>query len=224
MELADLCIRAHTATGSLAHALDGFAITRRLSPGDFAHLQGDDAETLSLVMNGQVIEESYATGSWEPTPLMIWGPGALIGDEGLSDVEPYRTSAIRALTETALLVVYRKDLESAALRNPSVTELTSTIRAVRSRCIQGALLANSSATVNRRLGLWLHHLHSCITTITPGEPLAVSQDLLAVLARTTRPTANATLRQFADQGLISLRRSRISVCSVDALEAYLQLD
>lgn len=220
MDIGDLCAQSLIATRALARALEGYAIVRTLDPNDFAHFQGDPAETLSLVSCGQVLEESYPIGSWDPAPVMVWSPGALVGCEGLSALTTERTSALRALGGCELIVVYRSDLRELAKRNHHVHEDVATVRAFRDLSLQGALIASSSSTVERRIARWLLHLDAC-SCDSAQSPIMLSQDLLASIARTTRPTANAVLRELVSLELISIGRSRILVCSRSSLEAWL---
>jgi hypothetical protein len=55
----------------LVTILGDSALTRDLSQGDFAHLEGDDAETVSLVLDGQMLLESYPPSSWAQTPIGV---------------------------------------------------------------------------------------------------------------------------------------------------------
>ena len=48
--------------------------------------------------------------------------------------------------------------------------------------------------------------------------IAVTQDDLAQLAGTTRPTANRVLRGGEEQGVVRLARGRIEVCDLAALQ------
>ena len=49
------------------------------------------------------------------------------------------------------------------------------------------------------------------------ETIAATQDDVAAMAGTTRPTANRALKTFADAGEIILGRGRIDVVDLDAL-------
>ena len=48
--------------------------------------------------------------------------------------------------------------------------------------------------------------------------IPLTQDDIASLARTSRPTANRVLKAAEDDGILSVRRSRIEVLDADALD------
>lgn len=222
MELEAVCAAARIAALELVDALGDRIVNRSLRPDDFAHLEGDFAETISVILDGQVLQETYPTGSWEPAPVMVWGTGGLVGEEGLSPACDERLSAIRALTPTRLAVIAVRDLQRVEAAH---AQRVATMLTARSLCLVRALAAAAGSTVDLRIVRWLLHLDATMTDGGNRPTLKLSQELLATLARTRRPTANAVLRHLADAGLVDVGRARVTVLDTNALaEHAAQLD
>lgn len=208
----------------LVELLGDRGLDRTLRSGDFVHIEGDVAETLSVVLTGQMLATTYPPASWQPHPVAVIGPGALIGDDSLAPGGSRQTS-IRCLTDTELVVVYRRDLCDLTRRDPSAHLLVLSLLSQRSRAVEGGVLAGAAASVEGRIVRWLLHLNE---TFDAGDRtsvrLAVTQEDLASLASTRRPTANRVLKALEGEGFIVVGRGHVTVCDPKGLVGWLTRD
>lgn len=195
---------------SLCDMLGDRLLTRDLRPGDFAHLEGDDAETVSVVAHGQLVVEAYPCGGDLPVPIGVLGPGCLVGEDGLgSGVR--RCSTVRALTRCRLLVAFRDELSDAISRRPEVRRHFATLLALLQQVRVREQLASCGSRVDVRLARWMLHCNDVFGSVDPGRPISIRQETLAQLAGTRRPTANRMMREFEAAGLLRLMRGGFAV-------------
>ncbi len=197
-------------------------LERLLRAGDFVHLQGDVAETVSLVLSGQFLANAYSVSGWRPEPIGIIGPGMLLGDDALVPGSAERSATVRCLTDASLVVVYRRDLQEAMIRSTAVQDLVLGLLAQRMRSLEAEMLAGATASVELRIARWLAHLHVTLVPCGHHDPrININQEDLAMLAGTRRPTVNRIVKSFEGEGLVRLGRGWISVCDPDALLGWL---
>lgn len=190
---------------SLCDELGDRLLTRDLRPGDFVHLQGDDAGTVSVVASGQLVVEAYPCGGDVPVPIGILGPGCLVGEDGLGG-PARRCSTVRTLTRSRLLVAFRDELSDAISRRPEVRRHFATLLASLQQVRVREQLASCGPRVDVRLARWMLHCAEVFDPVGSGRPISLRQETLAQLAGTRRPTANRMMRDFEAAGLLRLMR------------------
>ena len=199
------------AAVQLAKELGDRLFARRLSPGDFVHLEGDPASTVSIVEQGQLLVEACPVGSWLPASVGVLGPGSLLGEEALAS-DGVRCASVKALTPCVLLVAFREELIEVMMARPSARRLFFRLQGELHRSRLSEALANTAAKVDLRIARWVLHCADVFATATVGPvTLHLRQELIAGLAGTRRPTANRALHDFQSAGLIELRRGGIHV-------------
>jgi CRP-like cAMP-binding protein len=202
-----------TRARELVAILDSAALPRVLAAGDFAHLEGDDAETTSVVLAGQLLLESHPPSAWEPAPI----------EEALAGRGGVRTSTVRALTTARVMVVYCDDLLRTIAAHENARRLLFAMVADRVHLSNGSALANSAISVDVRVVRWLLHMHAVFAEGADSRPdIAATQEQLAGLAGTRRPTANKTLQALQREGLITIGRGRLQVSDPAGLERWLE--
>lgn len=213
-----------TIAEALCRELDGQLLVRELRPGDFVHLEGDSATSLSIVAGGQLVVHAYPPGSFEPAAVGVLGPGSLIGEEALAS-GALRHSTVTALTTCHLFVAFREDLIEHMTAHPTVRRLFFRLQGELHRARLREGLANSAAKVDLRIARWLHHCAEVTAGVRQGAVVVhLRQELLASLAATRRPTANRVLQEFETQGLIRLRRGAVEVTSRPDLLEWITLN
>lgn len=210
------------AARDLVDRLGPITLNRQLSGGDFVHLEGDDAETVSIVLSGQLMIEAYPVASWEPCAIGVAGPGCLIGEEALAGEEAKRRTSIRSLTASTLATIYRRDLVDSMATDARARHLVLRLLADRSHTSNQAVLASGASSVDVRVGRWLLHMADTFNSGPGHSDIAATQEHIASLAGTRRPTANKVLNDLQHAGIVTLRRGRVRVETSPGLERWLE--
>lgn len=188
------------------------ATRRRFKRGETVFHEGDPGDTFHHLASGRVaIRVTTPTG--DVATLAILGPGDGFGEGALLEPDSRRTAAVVAVEATETLALTRADFDELRRRHPTVNDLLLDLlgRQVRrlSRQVSEALYLPVDKRVLRRL-LELDDVYQ-------GEPIPLTQEDLATMAGTTRPTANRVLQQAADDGLVVLGRAKLVVVDRDRL-------
>jgi CRP/FNR family transcriptional regulator, cyclic AMP receptor protein len=191
---------------------------RRFDKGDVLFHEGDPGSSLYLLESGRVAIR-ITTPSGELTTLTVVGPGGAFGEMALLRRSGTRSATAVALEEVSALLLEREVFLRLCVDYPLVERLLVALLAARverlSVHLMEALYLGVEKRVLRRL------LELCRVYGTPGAStvvLPLTQQDLAGLAGTTRPTVNTQLRQLQQVGTVALSRGRIEVIDVGALE------
>lgn len=141
------------------------------------------------------------------------GPGEHFGELALIDNRP-RSAHVVATEDSTLLVLRREDFRRRVEANPKVAwalliELSRRLRAADGK-IGGLVLLDVPGRIARLL---LDHLPDGSPTI--DKPM--THQTIAGMIGATRETVSRALRDFQDEGWISVERRRITVTDPDAL-------
>ena len=79
------------------------------------------------------------------------------------------------------------------------------------RRLSGALVEALYVPVDKRVVRRLLDLDLAFATTADATTIPITQEELAQLAGTTRPTANRVLRELEDRGIITLARGKLVV-------------
>ncbi len=115
---------------ALAHAsgllsLDGFARLaaagerRVFNAGDELMRQGDEANTMFVILSGRVSVVREHPDLSSPIVLAFLGPGEIVGEMGLLDGEP-RSATVEAVEDTITMEVSREALTQSVLGHPDL--------------------------------------------------------------------------------------------------------
>ena len=187
--------------------------------GQTIFAEGEPGTALHLLESGHVaIRVATATG--EVATLTVVAPGEAFGEMAL-----LRRTSLRTATAVALDPVTTLALESSVFARlraeyPSVERLLVAVLAARVSRLSGHLVDALYLPVDKRLVRRL--LELCRVYGDPGATRVViplTQEDLAGLAGTTRPTVNALLRSLQDSGTIALSRGKVEVLDLAALTA-----
>jgi CRP-like cAMP-binding protein len=185
---------------------------RRFAKGEVVFHHGDPADSLHLLDSGRVVVR-VLTPQGEQAILTILGPGQVFGELALIDGHAHRTATITALQACETIVLRRRQFDKLRELHPQVNTF---------------LLASLAAQVNRLS----EHLLEVLFSPTPhrvqrrlliladefdGEPIAITQEELALMAGTTRTTVNEILRDLERRGTVRIGRGRLEVLDRAAL-------
>ncbi len=189
---------------------------RRFSKDEVIFHEGDPAETLHLIDKGRVAVRA-TTPLGDAAMLRVIGPGGWFGELAVVS-EGKRNATVAALEPTETLSLHRDQVQELRRTDPKVNDvliatLVDEVRRLAAELLEAHYLP-ADKRLFRRLGeLAAMYAHDGDRQIT----IPFTQDDLAELAGTTRPTANRTLRAAAENGWIALRRGRIEILDRESL-------
>lgn len=170
--------------------------------------QGDPATSVYVVRAGRLaVQRADAHG--HTAIIMVLGRGDLFGEMALLRGMPGRAATVRALEPTTTTMLTAAAFTQLRRAYPCVDPLLIDMLAERLDLVGQRLCEAYTEDV----------LHRCLKRLTDLAPdastrpalLRITQENLAEMVGTTRPSVNHALRRLQDRGLLSLARGRIVV-------------
>jgi CRP/FNR family cyclic AMP-dependent transcriptional regulator len=190
---------------------------RRFRRGEVVFHDGDPGETLHLVAKGHFAVR-VTTPLGDTAMLRVFQPGDSFGE--LAALEPApRAGTVIALEEADTLSLSHPQLDELRAMHPGVDRLLSAALIGEVRRLAGALVEALYLPVDRRLWRRLVDLAEIYADGGPTVTVPFTQEDLAQLAGTTRPSANKVLRAGEVAGIVHMTRGRIEVLDLDAVRA-----
>ena len=190
---------------------------RSFSKGEVVFHEGDPGESLHLVKSGRfAVRVSIPSG--DTTTLSVLSAGSDFGELALLGENRERTATVVALEPSTTLMLSRNDFVQLRVRHPMVEQLLVQRLARRVDELSKSLLEALYVGVDRRVMRRLldlgaaYHVPGASTVVVP-----ITQDDLAGMAGTTRPTVNLVLQRLAGDGTVILGRGRIEIVDRAAL-------
>lgn len=216
------------------HRLLQDAIQRRFQRGEVVFHEGDSGETLYLIRRGRVAVRA-STPMGDVATFAMLGPGEFFGEQALMRRRQCRTATIVALEALETLMVRRTTFEQLRRAQPSVERFLTEVLAAQVRRLSIHLLEALFLPADRRIArrlIALAHQYDEGGAATAGgrdarddaatelgTPIVIplTQEELASLAGTTRPTVNRVLRELEGRNALRLRRGRIELIDLRAI-------
>jgi len=187
---------------------------RRFKRNEVVFHDGDPGDTLHLVVEGHFAIR-FTTPFGDQTMVRVFGPADYFGELAMLSAGPRCGSAV-SLDGGETLTVHRDDFEALRAKWPKFDEVLTTAVVAEVRRLSASLIEALYVPVERRV--WLRMID--LVALYGGEApvvIPLTQDDIAQLAGTTRPTANRVLRAGEEQGVLRLARGRIEVHDPSAL-------
>jgi CRP/FNR family cyclic AMP-dependent transcriptional regulator len=181
---------------------------RRFKRNEVVFHDGDPGDTLHLVVEGHFAIR-ITTPLGDQAMIRVFGPADYFGELAMLSPGPRRGSAI-SLDGGETLSLHREDFQRLRETRPKINEALTDALVVEVRRLSAALIEALYVPVERRV--WLRLID--LVELYGGDPpvvIPITQDDIAQLAGTTRPTANRVLRVGEEQGVLGLARGRIEV-------------
>jgi CRP/FNR family transcriptional regulator, cyclic AMP receptor protein len=172
--------------------------------------QGDPADTLHLIATGHVSVRVTLPGG-EFVVVVIFGPGDVFGEIALVGSPHARGGTVVALERCETLSLGRDEFDRLRTSYPGVDRFLVELLAARVERLNNQLLEALYVPAERRVLRRLLDLCELYTGDDQRIVIPVTQEMLASLAGTTRPTANQVLRRLAASDIVSISRSQIVV-------------
>lgn len=199
------------------HVLDATR-RRRFGRNEVVCHEGDLADSLHLLDQGRVLVR-VTTPLGDSATLAVLQAGDVFGELALIFPEQRRTATIVAIEAAETLSLGRSAFEQLRAEHPSVdrllTELLAkTVRDLSERMLEAMYVPADTRVLRRLIDLALIYGGG-----DAGTVITLTQDDLAGLAGTTRPTVNRVLKQAEAKGLVALSRGRTEIVDPDGLLA-----
>ena len=178
--------------------------------------QGDPADTLHLIAAGHVSVRVTLPGG-EFAVVAIFGPGEAFGEGALVSSPSARTATIIALEQCETLSLGRNEFHRIRTSYPGVDRFLVELLSARVERLNNYLLETLYVPAERRVLRRLLHLCELYRGDDQRIVIPVTQEMLASLAGTTRPTANQVLRRLVASDIVSISRSQIAVLDRQSL-------
>jgi CRP-like cAMP-binding protein len=152
--------------------------------------------------------------------LSVLGPGDVFGELALVRPRHERTATVVALEAVETATLDQEAFDRLRHEHPSVDHFLVTLLARRVARLSAHLVEALHVPAEQRV---LRRLLALVALYQDG-PLPVTipltQDDLASLAGTSRPTANKVLRQMEELGALQLGRGRVKVLDLAPLRRH----
>ncbi len=192
------------------------AVRRRFRKGDTLFFEGDPGDTLHLLAKGKVAVR-VSTPMGETATLSVLGPGSCFGEQALLSGQGTRTATVVALEATETMAIQRATFEEIRSQHPAVERFLVQLLAAQVRRLSTGMLEALYLPADTRV---LRRLLDTAAVYNDGSrPIRIplTQEDLATMAGTTRPTANRALQQLEAAGHVQLGRGRVDIVDLDAL-------
>lgn len=190
---------------------------RSFRRGEVVFHEGDPGETIHFVRLGRLAVR-VSTPQGDVATLTLLSPGQAFGELALVDDAHRRTATVVALEDSETLALSRASFTAILQRHPAVEGVLVSLLARRVEELSGALLGALYVGVEQRVLRRLLELAHIYGGPGPGQvTIPITQDDLAGMAGTTRPTVNQLLQGLAAAGILALGRGRIVVTDTEAL-------
>lgn len=205
-------------TRSLLDDLDGLdrrelvaaSRRRRFARNEVLFHEGDPGASLHLVRKGYVaIRASTPLG--DVVTLAVLGPGEVFGELALLNEDSSRTASAVALDAVETLSWQRDQVQELRHGSADLDQFLIEILVEQVQRLSGLLVEALHLPVELRILRRLSALSELYDHDSNTAEIPVTQEDLASLAGTTRPTANRALKDAEAAGLVRLARGRIIV-------------
>jgi CRP/FNR family cyclic AMP-dependent transcriptional regulator len=190
---------------------------RSYARGEVLFHEGDPGESLHLVRSGRLaVRVSIPSG--DTATLSVLSEGDVFGELALLGESHERTATVLALEPSQTLTLSRADFLALRSEHPGVEQLLVQMLARRVDELSRSLLEALYVGVDRRAIRRLVALAESYRADGAGPVvIPITQDDLAGMAGTTRPTVNQVLQRLASSGTLALGRGRIEILDLEAL-------
>ncbi len=193
---------------------------RRFRRGEVVFHEGDPGDALHLVDKGYLVVER-TTPLGDVAALRALGPGEVFGELAVIAPAP-RNATVRAVDIAETLVVHRDVFEELRASHPAVDRLLVHALTAEVRRLSLLLVEALYVPSDKRMYLRLLDLAQLFGkgAADGNIEIPLTQEQLANMAGTTRPTANRLLRAAEEAGMVRIRRGAIEVLDLTALARH----
>jgi CRP/FNR family transcriptional regulator, cyclic AMP receptor protein len=189
---------------------------RHFAPRATVVTEGEPGDELFIVVSGRCVVQATTVDGAAVT-FTVLGPGQTFGELALVDGRQRRTGTVVALSELDTLVLRRADFVLLRESYPAVDRLLVEALAAQVERLSRHLLESLYVPVEQRIIRRLIAVAGLYGGLEPGVTVVFTQEDLASLAGTTRPTVNGVLRSLEDEGGLVIGRGRVEIVDPQVL-------
>jgi CRP/FNR family cyclic AMP-dependent transcriptional regulator len=187
-------------------------VRRRYARGQPLFHHGDPSDGMHLIRSGRVVIR-ISTPDGEEASLTVTGPGGAVGELSLLERSGRRTASAIAVEPVETSFLSRAAFEGLRSTDRELDRALLSVLAARvirltDQLIE-ALFVPASTRVLRRV--------ADVAGMYGDGIIPLTQEEVASMAGSTRPTANRVLRAAASAGVVDLGRGRIRVLDLAGL-------
>jgi CRP-like cAMP-binding protein len=189
---------------------------RRYARHEVVFHEGDPGDTLHLLAAGHMAVR-ITTPLGDTATLTVLGPGDAFGELALLAADARRTATVVALEASETLALRRDQFEELRREQPAfdrllIELLAADVTRLSERLLEALYIPADKRVLRRLLGLAGQYGDGSAGTVVP-----FTQEDLATMAGTTRPTANRILNDAETAGLVRIGRARIEILDPERL-------
>ena len=206
-----------TLTAEQRRRLLSHARRRRFKRGEVVFHEGDPGDALHLVDKGHLaVKRSTPLG--DVATLLVMGPGDFFGELAVVAPGP-RSATVVALDPVETLALHRQVFDDLRQTHPGIDRVLIHALVEEVRRLSAMLVEALFVPADKRIYLRLGDLARIFSVPGQAGPVLIplTQEELAQLAGTTRPTANRVLRSAEAAGALKVARGRIEVLDAAAV-------
>jgi CRP/FNR family cyclic AMP-dependent transcriptional regulator len=188
---------------------------RRFARNEVVFHDGDPGDTLHLILKGHVAVR-VTTPLGDIALVRVLGPDQIFGELAIIDPAP-RVGTVVALDACETLAIHTQVLDDLRERNPAIDRFLLEMVVHELRRLSAQLVEVMFVPVDKRIRRRLAELAELFGGEAPVT-IPLTQEGLAQLTGTTRPTANRILQAAQEAGLVRVSRGRIEVLDIQKLE------
>jgi CRP/FNR family cyclic AMP-dependent transcriptional regulator len=183
---------------------------RRYRRGEVVFHEGDAANCMHLLVSGHV-SVGVTTPLGDSAVFTVLGPGALFGELALLVGSAVRSATVNALDAVETLWFSRDRVALLRRTDPALDRFLVGLLADYLTRQDARLLEALYVPVEKRVLRRLLALARLYGNGDAGTVVPLTQEVLAGVAGSTRPTTNQVLRGAEEAGLVSLGRGSVRI-------------
>ena len=187
-------------------------VRRKYRKGEVVFHEDDPGESLHLLDRGRAAVR-ISTPQGDHVTVNVIGPGSFFGEQALIGGDNHRSATVIALQPLETLTLCRADFNRLRNEHPMVDALLVTALSERVNRLTGHLVEALFASAEQRLCRRLLELTDTYTQPGRDGPVSIplTQEELASLAGTSRPTVNRALQDLVQTQIVVVRRGSVDV-------------
>lgn len=178
--------------------------------------ENDPGDTIHLIERG-LVEILSTTPLGDVATLAILGRGDFFGELALLLPEGRRTATARALGRVETRMVTRQVFEDMCRQHPAVTTFLINALAIKVQRLSAQVVEALYVPADRRVLRRLLDVADVFRRDAGDLVVTLTQDDLASLAGTARPTVNRVLKQAEQEDLVSVGRGHVTILDYEGL-------
>jgi CRP-like cAMP-binding protein len=206
-------------TDQLRDAVLATTRARRFLAKEVLFLEGEPGDTLHFVVSGRVAVRAL-TPSGENATFALMGPGQALGEMALLRKSMTRSASAYALEDVETRALHRDDFFRLCDAQPAVERVLVSVLAARVDRLSHHLMDALYRSVEERVARRLLETARLYPDAGDGLVLPLTQQDIASLAGTTRPTANIVLNDLQALGVVALSRGKVVIRDLRKLAAH----